>query len=255
MSNLDLEAGSVAIVTGGGRGIGRAMAIALGKAGARLAIADANAANARAVAGEIGGGAVGMETDVTNEEAAQSLVADVLRRFGRIDILINNAAINMSTSSLSLKPFWEISLDEWNAVLGVNATGTFLCSRAVAPAMRARRFGRIINLTSTAVALGRPNYLHYIASKAAIIGMTRSMARELGADNITVNAISPGPVETEVPRKPVSVDQHARMLSMQCIADSVRPEDLVGAVLFLCSRSSRMITGQVTTIDGGAVHN
>ena len=254
MAVSDIPAGSTAIVTGGGRGIGRAIARGLASAGVRCAVADIDVANARAVAGEIGQGAIAIETDVTAETSVRAMAETCLGAFGKVDILVNNAAINMSTSSFALKPFWELGLDEWNAVLSVNATGTFLASRAVAPGMRARRAGRIVNLTSTAVALGRPNYLHYIASKAAIIGMTRSMARELGRDNITVNAVSPGPVVTEVERKPVSQEQQRRMLEMQCIAEPIQADDVAGAVLFLCSTGSRLITGQVTTVDGGAVH-
>lgn len=255
MSDSLIKSGTVAIVTGGGRGIGKAVSRGLAAAGARCVIADIDGASAEAVASAIGNGAIAVRTDVSDEDSVRRMADTVSKTFGQADVLINNAAINMSTSNLSLKPFWEIDLEEWNEVMSINASGTFLCSRHVAPFMKARTSGRIINLASTAVALGRPNYLHYIASKSAIIGMTRSMARELGAYGVTVNAISPGPVETEVPRQAATVKQNKDLHSMQCIPEAIRAEDIVGTVLFLCSHNSRLITGQVITVDGGIVHN
>ncbi|MEQ8695072.1 MAG: 3-oxoacyl-ACP reductase family protein [Bauldia litoralis] len=255
MSHSLIEPGTVAIVTGGGRGIGKAIAQGLAAAGARCVIADINDEGAQAVAAALGNDAISVRTDVSDEQSVSGMVDAALTAFGQVDVLINNAAINMSTSNLSLKPFWDIDLEEWNKVMSINATGAFLCSRHVAPHMKARTSGRIINLTSTAVALGRPNYLHYIASKSAIIGITRSMARELGTYGVAVNAISPGPVETEVPRQAASVDQHNALLAMQCIPEAIRAEDIVGTALFLCSHDSRLITGQVITVDGGFVHN
>lgn len=247
--------GLVAIVTGAARGIGRAIAAALAGTGATIVAVDANGAGAEATAAALGGATMGVQADISDETSVQAMVDRVVERHGRIDILVNNAAINMSTSGLGLKPFWEIGLAEWNLVMGVNATGTFLCSRAVSAVMRRQASGRIVNLASTVVNFGRPNYLHYVSSKAAIIGMTRSMARELGPHGITVNAISPGPVETEVERAEASVTQHQRLLAMQCIPQAVTGADLTEAVLFLCSPGARLITGQVIAIDGGATHN
>jgi 3-oxoacyl-[acyl-carrier protein] reductase len=150
-----------------------------------------------------------------------------------------------------MRPFDQIPLEEWERVLRVNLTGPFLCARAVLPAMRRARWGRIINIASGAVRLGRPNYLHYIASKAALAGMSLSMARELGGDGITVNAILPGATFTEIERKTVTPEQKQCIVAMQCIPRPEVPEDLVGAVLFLASDASGFITGQSLNLDGG----
>jgi 3-oxoacyl-[acyl-carrier protein] reductase len=179
------------------------------------------------------------------------MAATVQNQFGRIDILINNAAI---FSTLEMRPFDQIPLAEWEEVIRVNLTGPFLCTRAVLPAMRRAKWGRIINMASGAVTLGRPNYLHYIASKAALAGMTGSMARELGPHGITVNAILPGATFTEIERKTVTPEQKAKIVAMQCIPRPEVPDDLVGIALFLASDASGFLTGQALTVDGGATH-
>ncbi len=179
------------------------------------------------------------------------MAAATLDAFGRIDVLINNAGI---FSTLAMRPFEEIPLAEWEAVLRVNVTGAMLCARAVTPAMRRAQWGRIINMSSGSILLGRPNYLHYTTSKAALVGMTRSMARELGRDGITVNAILPGAVETEIPRQTVTPEQRARITSLQCVPRAQVPDDLVGVVLFLASEGSAFMTGQSLNLDGGATH-
>ena len=140
-------------------------------------------------------------------------------------------------------------------VLRVNVTGPFLCARAVLPLMRRHGWGRIVNIASGAVTMGRPNYLHYIASKAALVGMSRSMARELGPDGITVNAILPGATFTEVERKTVTPEQKERIVAQQCIPRPQAPGDLVGTLLFLASDASAFVTGQSLTVDGGATHS
>ncbi len=243
--------GRVAIVTGAGQGLGRVFAKAFAMAGAIPVIAERNHDKGRAVAAEIGNEAFAIHTDVADPASIDSMVAEVDRRFGRIDILVNNAGI---FSTLEMRPFEQIPLDEWEHVLRVNVTGPFLCSRAVLPAMRRARWGRIINMASGAVTLGRPNYLHYITSKAALEGMTRSMARELGADGITVNSILPGATFTEIERKTVSPEQKQRIVAQQCIPRPEVPEDLVGTVLFLASEASAFVTGQGLTVDGGCTH-
>ncbi len=241
----------VIIITGAGQGIGRVLAKAFALAGARVVIADVNEAKGLAVRNEItrsGGQALAIATDVADEASIKSMVATVEMQYGRIDVLINNAAI---FSTLEMRPFDQIPLEEWERVLRVNLTGPFLCARAVLPAMRKAQWGRIINIASGAVRLGRPNYLHYIATKAALAGMSLSMARELGPDNITVNAILPGATFTEIERKTVTPEQKQRIISMQCIPRAETPEDLVGAALFLASEASAFVTGQSLNLDGG----
>ena len=244
----------VVIITGAGQGIGRVFAKAFALAGARAVIAEINEAKAASVAQEImqaGGEAFAVTTDVANEASIKEMVEVVEGEYGRIDVLINNAGI---FSTLEMRPFDQIPLEEWERVLRVNLTGPFLCARAVLPAMRRAKWGRIINIASGAVRLGRPNYLHYIATKAALAGMSLSMARELGPDNITVNAILPGATFTEIERKTVTPEQKARIIAMQCVPRAETPEDLVGTVLFLASEASAFLTGQRIVVDGGAAH-
>ena len=241
----------VAIVTGAGQGIGRVFAHAMAGAGYRVVIAERNRTRAEAVATEIGLAALAIETDVADEASTLQMAAEVERAFGRIDVMVNNAAI---FSTLEMRGFEQIPLAEWEQVLRVNTTGPFLCSRAVLPAMRRGGFGRIVHMASAAVTMGRPGYLHYIASKSALIGMARSMARELGPDGITVNAIMPGATTTEIPRRTVTPEQKARIIAAQCIPRGQVAEDLVGALLFLVSDDAGFVTGQTLTIDGGATH-
>jgi 3-oxoacyl-[acyl-carrier protein] reductase len=246
--------GRVAIVTGAGQGIGKVFAKAFAECGAIPVIAELDAAKGEGVAKEIedgGGQAFAVATDVASSDSIASMVEAVERRYGRIDILVNNAGI---FSTLEMRPFDQIPLDEWERVLRVNVTGPFLCSRAVLPAMRRAKWGRIVHMASGAVTMGRPNYLHYIASKGALSGMTGSMARELGASGITVNAILPGATFTEIERKTVSPEQKVRIVAQQCIPRPETPDDLVGTVLFLSSDSSAFLTGQCLTVDGGATH-
>jgi NAD(P)-dependent dehydrogenase (short-subunit alcohol dehydrogenase family) len=244
----------VAIITGAGQGIGRVFAKAFALAGATAVVAERNHPRGQSVATEIaaaGGRALAIDTDVSDPESVERMASTVTDRFGRIDILVNNAAM---FSTLEMRPFDQIPLAEWEDVLRVNVTGSFLCARAVVPAMRRRKWGRIINMGSGAVALGRPNYLHYIASKGALDAMSRSLARELGGDGITVNAVLPGATFTEIERKTVTPEQKRRIIALQCVPRAERPEDLVGTVLFLASESSRFLTGQAITVDGGATH-
>ena len=254
MSETFSVADKVVVITGAGQGIGRTFAKSFASAGAKVVIAERNVDSARAVEAEIAAGnghAAVVETDVADADSVAALGAAVDRLFGRADVLINNAAI---FSTLEMRPFDQIPLAEWEQVLRVNVTGPFLCARAVLPLMRRNRSGRIINMASGAATLGRPNYLHYITSKAALEGMTRSMARELGADGITVNAVLPGATYTEIPRKTVTPEQKGRIVAMQCIPRPQVPEDLVGVVLFLASDASAFITGQALNVDGGATH-
>jgi 3-oxoacyl-[acyl-carrier protein] reductase len=241
----------VVIVTGAGQGIGRVFAKAFAKAGARAVIAEINEEKAATVAAEIleaDGQALAITTDVADPNSIAEMIEVVTDEYGRIDVLINNAGI---FSTLEMRPFDQIPLEEWEQVLRVNLTGPFLCARAVLPAMREAKWGRIINVGSGAVRLGRPNYLHYIASKAALAGMSLSMARELGADGITVNAILPGATFTEIERKTVTPEQKERIIAAQCIPRAETPQDLVGAALFLASDAAAFVTGQSINLDGG----
>jgi NAD(P)-dependent dehydrogenase (short-subunit alcohol dehydrogenase family) len=246
--------GRVAIITGAGQGIGRVFANAFAMAGAIVVIAERNHERGKAVATEVvaaGGNAQAINTDVADPKSVEAMAKVVDDTYGRIDILINNAAI---FSTLTMRPFEQIPLLEWEEVLRVNVTGAFLCSRAAVPAMRRARWGRVINMASGAVSLGRPNYLHYITSKGALEAMSRSMARELGADGITVNAILPGATFTEIERKTVTPEQKQRIIEMQCVPRAEGPRDLVGTALFLASEASSFLTGQAITVDGGATH-
>lgn len=241
----------VAMVTGAGQGIGRVFAHAYAEAGAAVVIAERNGAAAGRVADEIrsaGGRSLACATDVADAASANAAVAAACDEFGRLDILVNNAAI---FSTLKMQPFTEIALEEWEQVLRVNVTGPFLMARAAVPAMQRHGYGRIINLGAAAVTMGRPLYLHYVTSKAALIGMTRSMARELGSAGITVNTLMPGAVDTEVERATVTPEQKRAMIAMRCVARESTPEDLLGALLYLSSASSAFVTGQSLTIDGG----
>lgn len=247
-------AGRVAIITGAGQGIGRTFAKAFAKAGAIPIIAERNMKTAQAVTEEIladQGQALAIETDVAEPASVKSMAAAVDERFKRIDILINNAGI---FSTLEMRPFDQIPLEEWEQVLRVNVTGPFLCACAVLPAMRRAKWGRIINIASAAVPLGRPNYLHYIASKSALQGMTYSMARELGKDGVSVNSLLPGATFTEIERKTVTPEQKERIVGMQCIPRPETPNDLVGTALFLASDLTGFLTGQSIVVDGGATH-
>jgi 3-oxoacyl-[acyl-carrier protein] reductase len=247
-------ADKVVVITGAGQGIGRTFAKAFASGGAHVVIAERNLDGAHAVQKEIAAGnghATVVETDVADADSVSRLGASVEQAFGRADVLVNNAAI---FSTIEMRPFDQIPLPEWEQVLRVNITGPFLCSRAMLPLMRKNKWGRIINMASGAVTLGRPNYLHYIASKSALAGMTHSMARELAADGITVNAVLPGATYTEIARKTVTPQQKERIVSMQCIPRPQVPEDLVGVLLFLASDASAFMTGQELTVDGGATH-
>lgn len=254
MTDFGSLAGHVIVITGAGQGIGRAFAKAFAQAGATAVIAELNPRKATDVAEEImaaGGKALAIETDVSDEASINLMARVVEDQCGRIDTLINNAGI---FSTLEMRPFDQIPLEEWEQVMRVNVTGVFLCCKTAAPIMRRQRFGRIINMASAAVTMGRPNYLHYIASKSALIGMSRSLARELGADGVTVNSILPGATFTEVPRETVTDEQKARIVSGQCIPRPEAPSDLAGAALFLASDDSAFMTGQSLTVDGGNTH-
>ena len=246
--------GRAVIVTGAGQGIGRTYALEFARAGASVLVSDIDGDSAGSVAEEIaaeGGRAVAGICDVGDPESTRAMAAEALDAFGRIDVLINNAAL---FTPLGRCGFEEIALDEWEAVMRVNVTGSMLCARAVLPVMRAARWGRIVNISSSTVPLGLPFFLHYVTSKAAVIGMTRAMARELGGDGITVNSILPGLIETEIDNPGRTDALRQRVLDMQCVKILGEPSNLVGMILFLASPASSYLTGQSIAVDGGAVH-
>jgi len=243
----------VVIITGAGQGIGRDYALAFAEAGAIPVLAEINGENLHNVASEIaakGGKVLAAETDVGVPDSVDAMVAKTLDTFGRIDVLINNAAV---FATIPRRPFYDIPLDEWTNVLHVNITGSYLCARAVAPAMRRAGQGRIINISSGTVPQGVPGFMHYVTSKAAVVGMTRVMARELGDDGINVNAVMPGYTETEVAHASMDEDMHRFIQQKRILKRPETPDDLIGVVLFLASPASAFITGQSIACCGGEV--
>jgi len=236
----------VAIITGAGQGLGRAYAQRFAREGAKVLVAELNADKGRAVAAEVGGQFV--RTDVADEASCNALAAATVNKFGRIDVLVNNAAI---FSTLQMRRFWEIPAAEWDELMAVNVRGVWLASKAVVPQMRKQTSGRIVNISSGVIWMGRPNYLHYVASKGAVLSMTRAMAKELGEFGINVNCITPGPVYTEVPRATITPQQREAMIGAQSIKRAAGTQDLEGTVVFLCSDDADFITGQTINVDGG----
>jgi NAD(P)-dependent dehydrogenase (short-subunit alcohol dehydrogenase family) len=244
--------GKVAIVTGGASGIGKAIALRLARDGAAVVIADLRKFGEAAaeIAKATGSRTLGLEVDVSSMEDVERMAAETIRALGRLDILVNNAAI---FSSLELRPFGEIPVDEFRRVMEVNVMGVWLCCRACVPHMRKGGYGRIINLASGAPLKGVPLFLHYISSKGAVIAMTRGLAREVGTDGITVNALAPGFTLSEnVARHDAHVRQGERTKMTRAIARDEKPEDLVGTVSFLASEDAAFITGQTLVVDGGS---
>ncbi len=244
MSALD---GKVAIVTGGSQGIGRAIADRLAADGARIVVADLKGADEAAARYPDG---VGLTVDVASEDDVARMTEQTVERCGRIDVLVNNAGLY---ASLQMRPFDQIPADEWRQVMDVNVLSMFLTCRSVVPRMREQGGGRIVNISSGTPFRGVPFLLHYVTSKGAIVALTRALAKELGPDNVLVNCVAPGFTMSD------GVNEHPEVVkALQQVSVSARtikrdqvPEDVVGAVAFLCGPGATFITGQTMVIDGG----
>lgn len=243
--------GKVAIVTGAATGMGRTFCAGLAREGAQVVAADIQDMTATLDAVRAAGGKCeGVRTDVSQQDAVERMVQQTIDTFGRVDVLVNNAAI------YPLQPFEQITLDDWHKVLGVNLDGVFLCTRAVVPHMKAQRYGRIVSISSGIFFTGTPYFAHYAASKGAIIGLTRSLAPEVGEFGITINAIAPGLVQTEgVLANPHVVAAWDAVIATQCVKRRETPEDVLGSVLFFASDESAFVTGQTLCVDGGVVRH
>lgn len=245
-------AGKTALITGAARGIGKTFAEALAGAGANVVIADIadGGATARAIAAAHDVVAVAHRTDVSDESAVRALVEGLRERFGGIDILVNNAAC---FAELPLTPYDEIAVETWDRVMAVNVRGAFLMAKHVGPLMVAAGAGRIVNIGSGTAARGFAGMLPYVTSKAAILGLTRTLSRELGRHGVTVNTLSPGLTETAGAMANPGLAAHAgRGAAARAIPRSAVPADLVGALIFLVSPASGFVTGQTLVVDGGS---
>jgi len=243
----------VVLITGGGQGIGRSYALAFAQAHAKVVIFDTHAQNGAAVAEHIqtlGGQALFFQCDVSQPDAVKLALQSVKSQWGSVQVLINNAAIFVT---LGRQAFEDIPLAEWEQVMRVNVTGSWVCASAVAADMKSAQWGRIINVSSSTVPLGTPMFMHYVTSKSAVIGMTRAMATELGPYGITVNCVLPGLTDTEVDNPGRTDAMRQKIIDMQCVKRIGRPDDMVGTMLFLASDASAFVTGQSIAVDGGSV--
>ncbi len=245
----------VVIVTGGGHGIGRAYCLGFGGAGGRVVVADIDEPAAAKVAKEVNtqtdAKSLSVKVDVS-DEASQMMVKTILEQFGRIDILINNAAI-FATIPMNRGGIDSIDPAEWDRMMAVNLKGLFFCCRAVLPTMRKQKSGKIVNISSGTALNGSAGRIHYVTSKAGVIGFTRTLAREVGEDNINVNAIAPGSTLSEENPSEEIIKMRGARLQDRALKRVQLPKDLVGTVLFLSSPLSDFMTGQTVAVDGGVV--
>lgn len=243
--------GKVVLITGAARGLGYEYARALGAAGARIVVGDV--ADCGAAADAAGNGAIAMKLNVADVASADSMAEHAMDAFGRIDALINNAALY---GSLRGGRFNQITEADWDAAMAVNVKGIWNCCKAVVPAMRQSGGGSIVNIASLAATYGMAFALHYTTSKAAVIGLTRGLARELGRDNIRVNAVAPSAVMTEGTAEFFGerLDRGLEVIrAQQTIQRTLEPTDLVGTIAWLISDGSQFVTGQTIAVDGGTV--
>lgn len=242
------------IITGGARGIGVTYAHAFADEGAHVVIADILGTDGAEVTRELstqGGQAIFIQTDVADEVSAQAMADHTVATFGKIDILVNNAAIYLDIGRK--KPFNEITSEEWDRIMAVNVRGMWQCIKAVYPYMKQQQYGKIVNIASSVAFSGAAGFAHYVASKAAVVGLTRAIAREVGDDHITVNAVAPGLVANVASQQLNSGEYMEQAPRTRAIKQPLRPDDLVGAVLLFASPASDFITGETLIVDGGVV--
>ncbi|MEC1067269.1 3-oxoacyl-[acyl-carrier-protein] reductase [Priestia megaterium] len=242
--------GKVAVVTGASRGIGRAVAIELGKLGAKVVVNySGSEAKALEVVDEIKGlgrDAIAVQANVAESDSVQAMIKEAISTFGSVDILVNNAGITRDNLLMRMKE------DEWDDVINTNLKGVFLCTKAVTRQMMKQRAGRIINISSIVGVSGNAGQANYVAAKSGVIGLTKTTAKELASRNITVNAVAPGFIATDMTDK-LNEEVQAEMLKQIPLASFGQPEDVANAVAFLASDASRYITGQTIHVDGGMV--
>jgi 3-oxoacyl-[acyl-carrier protein] reductase len=240
----------VAVITGGAQGIGRAIALGMGREGAKVVVADLQSEKAESVAREVrtlGTDAIAVEVNVASEPSVKRLADQTFECFGRIDILVNDAGVYLKAPVVSK------SEEDWDRTLNINLGGNFLCARAFVPAMRKQKSGRIISIASSIAHNGAVGFADYAASKAAIIGFVKALARELGPDGITVNAICPGSANTDMPRRHRTEEETMARLRATPLGHVLEPEDIAGPILFLASDAAAYITGQAYNINCGTV--
>ncbi|HEY7717014.1 MAG TPA: SDR family NAD(P)-dependent oxidoreductase [Candidatus Binatia bacterium] len=240
----------VAVITGAAQGIGRAVALAMGREGAKLVIADLQAEKALSVASELqsqGAQTLAVEVDVAHETSVRRMAASAFNRFGRVDILVNVAGIYYPKASVV-----ELSEEDWDRTIDINVGSNFLCAREFVPAMRTQKSGRIISLASGIGHYGMRQFSHYAASKAAVMGFVKALAREVGPDGITVNAICPGSANTDMPRQHRSEEEVMARLRSTPLPHVLEPEDIAGPIVFLASDAAAYITGQSYNINCGS---
>ena len=250
MPTHDLLAGRTIIVTGAATGIGQAFAVGAAAQGATVVVADMNAADETVASIEaVGGKALAVRVDVADNASVQAMAATALQRFGRIDGLVNNAAY---FREVKLTPFEDLDPAQWERIFDVNVKGVWQCCKAVMPAMREQKSGSIINIASVVAVAGQPGYLHYVASKGAVLAMTKGLAKECGPHGVRVNVIAPGFVITDATKnRPIEWQQS--FLKARAISREQRPEDLVGTALYLLSDLAGFVSGQTIVVDGGHI--
>jgi NAD(P)-dependent dehydrogenase (short-subunit alcohol dehydrogenase family) len=250
MNSHDLLAERTIIVTGAATGIGQAFAIGAAAQGANVVVADMNAADQTVASIEAAGGrALAVRLDVADDASCQAMARAALDRFGRIDGLVNNAAY---FREVKLTPFEELDPAQWDRIFQVNVKGVWHCCKAVMPAMRERKSGAIVNIASVVAVAGQPGYLHYVATKGAVLSMTKGLAKECGPHGVRVNVIAPGFVITDATKsRPIEWQQS--FLKARAISREQRPDDLVGTALYLMSDLAAFVTGQTIVVDGGHI--